>query len=56
MDAAYPPATIQSYDAPDATYYRVRVGRLPSEEAAQKLADQLRADGKKAALVVRIDD
>lgn len=56
MDAAYPPATIQSYDAPDGTYYRVRVGRLPSEDAAQKLADQLRADGKKAALVVRIDE
>jgi rare lipoprotein A len=56
MDAAYPPATIQSYDAPDGTYYRVRVGKLPSEEAAQKLADQLRADGKKAALVVRIDE
>jgi rare lipoprotein A len=56
MDAADPPATIQSYDAADGTYYRVRVGRLPSEEAAQKLADQLRADGKKAALVVRIDE
>src|SRR3984957_12012889 len=55
MDSAYPPATIQSYDAPDGTYYRVRVGKLPSEEAAQKLADQLRADGRKAALVVRID-
>ena len=56
MDAAYPPATIEKYDAPDGMYYRVRVGKLPSEDAAQNLADRLRADGKKGALVVRIDD
>src|SRR5580693_2565197 len=32
MDAAYPPATIETYQATDGTYYRVRVGRLPSED------------------------
>jgi rare lipoprotein A len=56
MDAAYPPATIETYDAADGTYYRVRVGKLPSEDAAQKLADRLRSEGRKAALVVRIDE
>jgi len=56
MDAAYAPATIETYDAGDGTYYRVRVGKLPSEDAAQKLADRLRSEGRKAALVVRIDD
>jgi rare lipoprotein A len=56
MDAAYPPATIGTYDGADGTYYRVRVGKLPTEDAAQKLADRLRSEGRKAALVVRIDD
>src|SRR5271170_7856240 len=54
MDAAYPPATIQTYDAPDGTYYRVRVGKLPSEDAAQKLADRLKSEGRAGAVVVRI--
>jgi rare lipoprotein A len=56
MEAAYPPATIETYDAGDGTYYRVRVGKLPSEDAAQKLADRLHSEGRKAALIVRIDD
>jgi rare lipoprotein A len=56
MDASYPPATIETYEASNGTYYRVRVGKLPSEDAAQKLADRLRSEGQKAALVVRIDD
>jgi len=56
MDAAYPPATIHSYSTSDGTYYRVLVGKLPSEDAAQKLADRLHNEGRKGALVVRIDD
>jgi rare lipoprotein A len=56
MDAAYAPATIETYAAGDGTYYRVRVGKLPSEDAAQKLADRLRSEGRAGALVVRIDD
>jgi rare lipoprotein A len=56
MEATYPPATIQTYEAADGTYYRVRVGKLPSEDAAQKLADKLKSEGRAGALVVRIDD
>jgi rare lipoprotein A len=56
MDAAYPPATVETYGAADGTYYRVRVGKLPSEDAAQKLADRLRSEGRSGALVVRVDD
>ena len=56
MDAAYPPATIETYQATDGTYYRVRVGHLPSEDAAQKLADKLKNEGRSGAVVVRIDD
>jgi rare lipoprotein A len=56
MDAAYPPATVETYEAANGTYYRVRVGKLPSEDAAQKLADRLRSEGRSGALVVRVDD
>jgi rare lipoprotein A len=56
MDAAYPPATIQTYEAADGMFYRVRVGKLPSEDAAQKLADKLKSEGRSGAVVVRIDD
>jgi rare lipoprotein A len=56
MDAAYPPAAIETYAAADGVYYRVRVGRLPSEDAAQKLADRLKSEGRTGAVVVRIDD
>ena len=56
MDAAYPPATIETYATADGTYYRVRVGKLPSEDAAQKLADRLKSEGRAGALVVRIDN
>jgi hypothetical protein len=34
----------------------VRVGKLPSEDAAQKLADRLKTEGRAGPLVVRIDD
>jgi cell division protein FtsN len=56
MDAAYPPATIQTYEAADGMFYRVRVGKLSSEDAAQKLADKLKSEGRSGAVAVRIDD
>ena len=40
----------------DGTLYRVRVGNLPNEDAAQKLADKLKSEGRSGAVVVRIDD
>ena len=56
MSLVGPPATIETYGTADGTYYRVRVGRLPSEDAAQKLVDRLKSEGRPGALVVRIDD
>jgi rare lipoprotein A len=42
----YHPIFIQDYDAPSGHFYRVRIGRVPSPDAAQQLAAQLRnSDG-----------
>jgi rare lipoprotein A len=51
----YQPIFIQDYDAPQAHFYRVRVGRAPSTEAAQKLAAQLRSSDHFQTFVVRLD-
>jgi cell division septation protein DedD len=37
-------------------FYRVRVGRLPSEDAANQLAEQLRANEQLLTFVVRLDE
>jgi len=52
----YSPVTIALYDSPNGLFYRVRVGRLPSEDAARQLADQLRANEQLTTFVVRLDD
>ncbi len=42
----YQPIFIQDYDAPTGHFYRVRVGSVPSPDAAQRLAVQLKtSDG-----------
>ena len=56
MEATYPPVSIATYDSPNGTFYRVRVGRLPSEDAAQKLADKLHNSEQMTTFVVRLDD
>jgi rare lipoprotein A len=56
MEETYPPVTIATYDSPNGTFYRVRVGRLPSEAAAQDLADKLHDAEQMTTFVVRLDD
>ncbi len=56
MEETYPPVTIATYDSPNGTFYRVRVGRLPSEAAAQNLADKLHEAEQMTTFVVRLDD
>jgi rare lipoprotein A len=53
--AHYQPIFIQDYDAPTGHFYRVRVGRAPSPDAAQQLAAQLRASDGFQTFVVRLD-
>jgi peptidoglycan lytic transglycosylase len=53
----YSPVTIAIYDSPTGTFYRVRVGRLPTEDAATQFAAQLRANEQLATtFVVRLDE
>ncbi|MBI3668301.1 MAG: septal ring lytic transglycosylase RlpA family protein [Acidobacteria bacterium] len=56
LEQHYPPAFIQEYDAPNGLFYRVRVGRLPSQEAARQLAEQLRREEGFVPFLVRLDE
>jgi len=56
LDALYPPATIQQVDLNEGTFYRVRVGKINGEQAAQRFADDLKAREGFHAMVVRLDD
>ncbi|MGB0034577.1 MAG: septal ring lytic transglycosylase RlpA family protein [Candidatus Acidiferrales bacterium] len=56
LEARYSPVTIVTYDSPDGLFYRVRAGRLPSEAAARRLADQLRSSEQVTTFVVRLDE
>jgi rare lipoprotein A len=51
----YQTILIQEYDAPTGHFYRVRVGRMPSPDAAQQLAQQLRDGDGFQTFVVRLD-
>ena len=52
----YANVSIIPYDSPNGLFYRVRVGRLPTEEAAQQLAGQLHASEQLTTFVVRLDE
>jgi len=53
--ARYQPIFIQDYDAPAGHFYRVRVGQVPSPDAAQQLAAQLKDSDGFQTFVVRLD-
>ena len=53
--ARYQPIFIQDYDAPAGHFYRVRVGQVPSPDAAQELAAQLKNSDGFQTFVVRLD-
>jgi len=56
LGASYSPIFIQQYDAPDGTFYRVRVGKVSGEEAAGDFATQLRDKEGFSPMVVRLDE
>ena len=51
----YQPIFIQEFDAPNGNFYRVRVGRVPTLDAAQQLATQLHNSDGFGTFVVRLD-
>jgi rare lipoprotein A len=56
LNASYTPIYIQQYDSPDGIFYRVRVGNISGEGAAQSFADQLRSKEGFTPFVVRLDE
>jgi rare lipoprotein A len=55
MEDRYSFAVIQEYDAPQGLFYRVRVGKLDSEDAANAFGEQLREKEHVQPFVVRLD-
>ena len=56
LSLTYSPIFIQQYDSPEGTFYRLRVGKVPGEDAAKELAEQLRTKEGFTTLVYRLDD
>ena len=56
LTASYSPIFIQPYDSPDGLFYRVRVGKVPGEEAAQQFGEKLRNREGFKPMVVRLDE
>lgn len=52
----YSPVNIVAYDSPTGVFYRLRVGRVPTEIAAHALADQLHSSDQLTTFVVRLDN
>jgi len=55
LAVSYPSVSVQRFDLPTGTVYRVFVGRYGFEPAAQEVAAQLQAEHGIAAFVVRVD-
>jgi peptidoglycan lytic transglycosylase len=55
MEERYSFAVIQEYDAPKGVFYRVRVGKLTSEDAANAFAGELQQEEQVQPFVVRLD-
>lgn len=56
LASRYAPIDVVAFDSPNGMFYRVRVGRLPTENAAQRLAGQLRNTEQFTTFVIRIDN
>jgi rare lipoprotein A len=56
LESRYPPVSVVPFESPNGTFYRVRIGRLPSEEAARSLAEQLHNSEQFTTFVVRLDN
>ncbi len=56
LETRYTPVTVAVFDSPGKRYYRVRVGQLPSEAAANQLAQELQSAERLTTFVVRLDE
>jgi rare lipoprotein A len=56
LNASYSPIFIQQYDSSDGPFYRVRVGRISGQEAAQDFGEKLRNAEGFSPMVIRLDE
>jgi rare lipoprotein A len=56
LNASYSPIFIQQIDTADGAFFRVRVGKIPGEDAAQQFGEQLRNREGFTPMVVRLDE
>lgn len=56
LNATYSPIYVQPFDSSGETFYRVRVGKITGEDAAQQYAAQLHANENFTTFVVRLDE
>lgn len=56
LSASYSPIFIQNYESSNGMYYRVRVGKVPGEDAARQFGEQLRSREGFTLFIVRLDD
>jgi peptidoglycan lytic transglycosylase len=56
LSASYSPVFIQEVKLEEGPFYRVRVGKVSGEQAAQQLGDELRTKEGFTPFVVRLDD
>jgi len=56
LSISYSPIFIQQYDSPDGAFYRVRVGRISGQQAAQDFGEKLRNTEGFSPMVLRLDE
>jgi rare lipoprotein A len=56
LNASYSPIFIQQYDSPDGVFYRVRVGKISGEDAAQQFGEQLHDREGFTPMILRLDE
>jgi rare lipoprotein A len=56
LSGFYSPIFIQNYDSPEGVFYRVRVGKVPGEDAARQFGEQLRSREGFTPFIVRLDE
>lgn len=56
LEPVYGTVNIETVELPNGTFYRVRVGRVPSEDAAKDMAARLEQNEQLTTFVVRLDE
>jgi rare lipoprotein A len=56
LSTSYSPIFIQQYDSSDGPFYRVRVGKISGQQAAQDFGEKLRGTEGFSPMVLRVDE